>query len=236
MSGRAPLLLLLACAPAALGACIQEIDTNAASDPGQQGSSSPSGSAYGNPSAGASTWQLCGSPSCDNADGTIPFLQQTPPIYLPDGTTTNDPCVDIEGLSMTIRQAYCGNCHGTGSGAGQGGFNSVLDDKSLVSNTTKSTTSPHFVVPGDPYASYVYIRIADGTMPPASTAGGPQNPMPTAADLSVLYGWIQACVPGPNTGYVNGGGFYGPGGDGGSTAGAPSPEAGTEAGTDAGGG
>jgi len=228
-------LLLLACAPVALGACFQELDTGAASDPqGQAASGNPSSSQSdgGSPPAGLTTWDLCGSPSCDNADGTIPYLAQTPTIYLPDGGTTDDPCVDVEAVSMTIRHTYCASCHGPSTGAGQGGFNYVLDDKSLVANTTTSATFPRFIVPGDPYTSYLYVSVAGGQMPPASIPGAPQNPVPTASDLSVLYGWIQACFPGPDAGYVNGGGFYGPGGDGGATVG---PTAGTEAGTQGGG-
>ena len=48
-------------------------------------------------------------------------------------------------------------------------------------------------------------------MPPASIPGGPQYPMPTPADVSVLYGWIQACFSGAGAGYDTSGGFYGPG-------------------------
>ena len=65
-------------------------------------------------------------------------------------------------------------------------------------------------------------------MPPTAQAGYPVIPRPSASDLSVLYGWIVACVPGPDGGggaYVNGGGSYGPGAgveddDGGASAGA----------------
>ncbi len=87
-----------------------------------------------------------------------------------------------------------------------------------MGNTTTNATFPHFVVPGDPYNSYLYVAIASGQMPPTSTAGGPANPVPTVSDLSVLYGWITACFSDAG-GYVNGGGDWGPGaGDGGASA------------------
>ena len=204
-------LLLLACAPCALGACFQQIDTQAASDPqGGSGEASTPEPEAGVDISGLTTWQICQSPSCDEPNGTIPFMQQTPAIILPDGGTTSDPCVDVEAASVSIRQTYCASCHGPSTGAGQGGFNYVLQDPSLVGNTTSNATFPHFVVPGDPYNSYLYVAIASGQMPPASTAGAPPNPVPTAADLSVLYGWITACFSDAG-GYVNGGGDWGPG-------------------------
>jgi hypothetical protein len=217
--------VVLACAiPWALAACFQELDPAVASDPPEEGgvaeaAVSPPAPAPGDAasSAGLTSWQICQSPSCDEPNGTIPFLQQTPPIYLADGGSTTDPCVDVEALSMSIRQTYCANCHGPQTGAGQGGFNYVMDDPSLVGSTTTSTTLPHFVVPGAPYQSYLYVRIANGTMPPASMAGAPVNPVPTASDLSVLYGWILACFPDAG-GYVTGGGSYGTEGDAGAAA------------------
>jgi Planctomycete cytochrome C len=199
MKGR---LLLLAFAPTMTLACLQELDTDAALDPARAAEGDGQGS-------DASSWQACQSPSCDNANGTIPFLQQTPPIYLVDGSTTQSPCTDVESASMQIRATYCGSCHGPTAGAGQGGFNSVLDDALLVTSPTGNAQYPHFVVPGNPYGSYLYVAIAAGQMPPAST---PPGPAPSAADLSVLYAWILACFPDAG-GYVTGGGDYGPGGD-----------------------
>jgi hypothetical protein len=95
----------------------------------------------------------------------------------------------------------------------------VLDDPSLTGSVTSNATFPHFVVPGDPSHSYLYVSISTGQMPPPSMAGTPQNPVPTASDLSLLYGWIVACFSGPDAGYVTGGGFWGPSaGDGGTSA------------------
>lgn len=215
MSSRVALLLLLAGAPCALAACFQELDPSVDRDAPQAspaGTGSPaSGALDAARPAGTTSWDICQSPSCDERDGAIPFLQQTPAIYLPDGGTTTDPCVDVEAVSMSIRQTYCAGCHGPGTGAGQGGFDYVTDDPSLLGSTTTSATFPRFVVPGDPSHSYLYVSIASGQMPPASMAGAPPNPVPTASDLSVLYGWILACFPGSDGGYASGGGFYGPG-------------------------
>jgi hypothetical protein len=199
---RAWLLLALAGAPVGTVACFQELNTEAAMDP-------PGQAADRDASTDASSWQLCQSPSCDAVNGTVPFLQQTPTIYLPDGATTEDPCADVETASLTIRQTYCGSCHGTSTGAGQGGFDIVLDDAKLVTTPTGNAMYPHFVAPGDPYGSYLYVAITGGQMPPSGT---PANPAPSAADVSVLYGWILACFPDAG-GYVTGGGDYGPGGD-----------------------
>jgi len=225
--------VLLACAPCALGACFQELDTGAASDPQGAGgaeASTPEPDDAAS-SAGLTPWQICQSPSCDDPNGTIPFMQQTPAIYLPDGGSTTDPCVDVEALSVSIRQTYCASCHGPGTGAGQGGFNYVLDDPSLQGSVTTNATFPRFVVPGDPSQSFLYVSIANGHMPPPSIAGAPPNPVPTASDLSVLYGWIVACFPDAG-GYVTGGGSWGPGPPG--TDGGASGEGGTSGGGDAG--
>ena len=139
-------LLVLASVLGAAGACIQQVDGGAALDPG-----SPDASTASDPStADASSWELCQSPSCDDLSGTIPFLSQTPVIYLPDGGSTTDPCVQVEEESAAIRQTYCASCHGASAGAGQGGFNYVLDDGQLTTNTTSSATFPRYVIPGNP--------------------------------------------------------------------------------------
>jgi hypothetical protein len=202
-------LLLLACLPGAGAACFQQVDSGAASDPADRAGDDASASPADD--LDASSWELCASPSCDDPSGTIPFMEQTPVIYLPDGASTADPCVQVESASMAVRQTYCASCHGPSTGSGQGGFNYVLDDTSLTTNMTTNATFTRFVVPGDPYSSYVYVSIANGTMPPAAIPGGPAVPVPTAADVSVLYGWIQACFAGADAGYANGGGLYGPG-------------------------
>jgi len=208
----------------AMAGCFQELDPDAASGAGL--SATDGGDEAENPDA-YTTWQLCQSPSCDLPSGDIPYLDQTPPIYLPDGGTTTDPCADVEQASMTVRQTYCAQCHQ--SPASQGGLGFILSDTQLAGALSQTATddagSPErLVVGGDPLHSLLYVRVAQGLggstsgMPPLSLAGYASIPRPTASDLSVLYAWIVACVPGgqQGSGYVLGGGSYAPGdGDGG---------------------
>ena len=196
-----------------VGACFQNLDTDAASG-GDAAAPAPGG-------ANLTTWQLCGSPSCDSPNGTVPVLLDTPVIYLPDGSTTSNPCDEVEVESNKIRQTYCAGCHE--SPAGQGGLGFILEDSQLATAFSQTALladggPQRLLIPGDPYGSRLYQRVATGLgstgagMPPAPLAGAAATPRPTAADLSVLYAWIVACVPGADGGgYVNGGGSYGPG-------------------------
>jgi hypothetical protein len=151
----------------------------------------------------------------------IPFLEQTPPVYLPDGSTTTDPCVEVELASMTVRQTYCAACHQ--APANQGGLTFVLDDIQLASAVSQTSTDDtgaptRLVLPGDPRHSLLYASAAAGLsgstggMPPLTLAGYPSIPRPTASDLSLLYAWITACFPGLDGGaYDLGSGDYAPG-------------------------
>lgn len=205
---RLPVVLVAAAsAVLALGGmagCFQELDPYAASGPGL----SDGGEDDAESLDAYTTWELCQSPACDLPSGAIPYLDQTPAIYLPDGGTTTDRCVDVELASMTVRQAYCAQCHD--APASQGGLGSILDDGQL--------TGAALVVPGDPLHSVLYVSVAQGLsgstsgMPPTSLAGYSSIPRPTASDLSVLYAWIVACLPGADAGgYALGGGDYAPG-------------------------
>jgi hypothetical protein len=172
------------------GGCLQSLDSNAAS--GDDG---------GENADALSTWQLCASPSCDLPTGEIPFLDQTPPIYLADAATTVDPCVQIEQASIAVRQTYCASCHE--APASQGNLGSILEDTRLLAATAGGQP---LLVPGAPLKSAIYtsvalgIRSPDAGMPPPALAGHPSIPRPTASDLSVLYAWIAACLPGTDAG------------------------------------
>ncbi len=219
-----PRVLLLAMSGVALGAagvasgCFQELD------PGADRGGAVPGAVDGGPSQDPSaytTWQLCQSPACDLPNGQVPYLDQTPPIYLADGSTTVDPCVEIEEAANAVRQTYCATCHQ--APADQAGINFMLDDAQLAGALSQSATDDagkplRLVVPGDPLHSYLYMRVAQGLgggqggMPPLTMPGYPTIARPTAADLSVLYAWIVACVPGTDAGaYDLGGGNYAPG-------------------------
>jgi hypothetical protein len=219
-------LAVLLCFPLA-GACFQTLDQNASSDP-----------AGATPTAGQSltSWQLCQSPSCDSPSGEVPVLLDTPPIYLPDGGTTSNPCDDVELRSMTIRQTYCASCHE--APASQAGLGFILDDAQLSTALSQTAVLPdggpqRLLVPGSPYGSRLYQRVAAGLsgsaagMPPVAQPGYPAIPRPSAADLSLLYGWIVACIPGTDGGgYVTGGAYYAPTG---ADSGGPSAGTGSDA-------
>jgi mono/diheme cytochrome c family protein len=202
----------------AIAGCIQELDPGAASGAGL--SSVDGGDDADNPDA-YTTWQLCQSPACDLPSGDIPYLDQTPLIYLPDGATTTDPCDDVEQASMAVRQTYCAQCHQ--APGGQGGLGFVLDDGQLTGALSQTATDDagkpeRLVIAGDPLHSLLYARVAQGLsgstsgMPPLTLAGYTSIPRPTASDLSVLYAWIVACLPGTDGGaYSPGGGDYAPG-------------------------
>jgi hypothetical protein len=212
MSARLGLVLasgaaVVAACVAAAG-CLQELDTTAASGPGL-GAAGPDAAAALD---AYTSWQICQSPSCDQPSGDIPFLETTPAIYLPDGATTTNPCDDVEQASLGLRQTYCTSCHQ--SPAKQGGMDFILDDTRLVGAVSQTATDDagqplRLVVPGDPAHSWLYARVAAGAagsttgMPPPSAQSSAGISHCTAADLSVLYGWIFACVPGTD------GGVYG---------------------------
>ena len=129
---------------------------------------------------------------------------ETPPIELPGGETTSDPCVLTVLQAKTILETNCAACHGGGSpGARQGQppFDYVLDFDRLLEARSESVPDPsdpsqgmRFVVPGDPEASRVYLRIAVGEMPPELPVDAEPLPRPSISDTSVLYAWIELCM------------------------------------------
>jgi hypothetical protein len=119
---------------------------------------------------------------------------------------------------MVVRQTYCAGCHQ--SPANQGGLSFVLSAPQLAAATSQSTTGDagapqKLVVAGNPLQSPLYQSVAQGLsggatgMPPVALAGYASIPRPTASDVSILYAWIVACLPGAG-GYVTGGVDYAP--------------------------
>jgi hypothetical protein len=135
--------------------------------------------------------------SSSSAQNPPAIALETPPVSLPDGGTTTDPCVLTTWQATDILRTYCAGCHGGGSpGAHQGEtpFDFVLDfDKLKVARST-APGMPRFAVPGFPEASRVYVRVARGEMPPMQPLGLPPLPRPTVSDISVLYEWIASCL------------------------------------------
>jgi hypothetical protein len=128
----------------------------------------------------------------------------TPPIDLPNGDTTTNPCDRTHAQATATLRTYCADCHGgdkPGARRGQPPFDFVLDLKRLTHARSESVRDPHdpskgmvFIVPGDPASSRVYRRIADDEMPPTLPVGLDPLPRPTISDVSVLYTWITSCI------------------------------------------
>jgi hypothetical protein len=191
-------------------------------------------------------YQLCLSPECatENDAGSVvlPPILQTPVIVLPEGSTSDNPCDDVEVRSLQIRRQACAQCHDTG-GPASTLWHFVLDDQALITNVPTGLTAP-LVIPGNPTASVllqkIQLGIAGGQlgMPPsqalASSNVSPQVAAtivyPTAEDVSLLDGWILNCAPGTDGGAYSPssyyGGNYGPDGGVGTSAGGHSSAAG----------
>jgi hypothetical protein len=127
---------------------------------------------------------------------------QTPPIELDGTRTTADPCVATREQAADILGAYCAGCHGGRTPAEKhGDFSTILDTAALVmevSNTVNDPENPgmkmRLLVPGNPEASRIYLRVSHGEMPPQAMLGLPPNPTPTISDISVLREWITNCI------------------------------------------
>jgi hypothetical protein len=197
MNHRIPLLLLL-CAPFAT-ACMQELNSGAASGGLRQppepdsGAAAPVVEAGPAPMAEAAVDTDAAPPDqppcppgiveysldplgiivCGQANGDPPVVTDTPPIQTPDGST-NDPCVQTSGQALVIRQRYCAQCHN--APAAFGNFSFVLDDNQLTSTKSPTFTDDagnhlQYIVPGDTDNSLLYQRVVH-------TMANPQGQMP----------------------------------------------------------
>ncbi|HXX70206.1 MAG TPA: hypothetical protein VEK07_23705 [Polyangiaceae bacterium] len=170
---------------------------------------------------------LCGSPLCAlgpdpaNADAgaAIPDAAAVPPIYLgstdtqvlADGSTTGDPCVQIEALSLEIRQRSCSPCHEATAGTTKAlcgcTLNYVMNDPMLLTGVSPDYQLPDggsfpYITPGSPESSLIWYRINNTTMPPphasADTLLGPEAGAaliyPSVEDVSILSQWITSCL------------------------------------------
>jgi hypothetical protein len=147
-----------------------------------------------------------------------------PPIYLPDGAVTTDPCEAVRQASLLIREQSCTPCHSGEPPApskGPEGLNYILDDGKLATSVSPDYRladggGKPYVVPGDPLDSFIYQRVVAGEMPMPRNAvdgyigakAGASIVYPTASNISVLYEWIRDCVPGANP-TANSSGYYG---------------------------
>jgi hypothetical protein len=148
--------------------------------------------------------------------GPFPIMIDTPPIALPDGTTTTDPCTANQAWSLAILKQDCASCHEAPNDVGLPPWDFVLEPDKLTT-TVDTRTNMLFVAPGDPDHSRVFQRIANNEMPPPPNSSVAQAlPRPTLSDISVLRAWI-ICLGGPSTGTGGAGGTTGTAGTGGTT-------------------
>jgi len=120
-----------------------------------------------------------------------------------EGQTTDDACEAVTTSALDVLRRNCAACHGGGPGQnlGQPAFDFVLDVTKLLAATSSTVKDPqtmqpvHFLVPGDPDHSRVYVRMYKREMPPGDIVGLPNNPnRPTVSDISVVRDWISQCV------------------------------------------
>lgn len=187
---------------------------------------------------------LCGSPLCalgpdptnPDAGAVIPQAAAVPPIYVgstdtqivADGSTTADPCVQMEAESLLIRQRSCAPCHEATAGTSKAlcgcTLNYIMNDQTLMTSISPDVPGPDggngaYLTPGSPVNSLIWFRIANNTMPPAFSLAsqilgqeaGAALVYPTVEDVSVLSEWITDCLVdgGANPAEQFGGGLNG---------------------------
>jgi hypothetical protein len=210
---------------------------------------------------------LCGSPLCANGPNPniadagpliLPDAATVPPIFIgstdtqvvADGSTTTDPCVQIEAASVEIRQRSCAPCHSTTATSSRPlcscTLNYIMDDQMLIAKVSPDYTLPDgsgpfpYITPGNPASSLIWYRIVNQSMPIARASAdailgvdaAAALVYPTNEDVSILSQWITTClndggIPGELFGGgLNGSTCFGPcQGDGGTPAPTPSASA-----------
>jgi hypothetical protein len=183
--------LLFAGSALVVNGCIQPLDKSAGMNAGVQNGS--------------------GATSDAGSGGPFPINLETPPLALPDGTTTTDACVANRAWAMDILKTDCAGCHAAPNDVGLPPWDFVLDEEKLTT-TVDTRTNLLFVAPGDPDHSRVYQRMENGEMPPPPNSSvGEQLPRPSLSDLSAIRQWI-VCI---GTGSTAAGGTAGTTGTGG---------------------
>jgi hypothetical protein len=108
----------------------------------------------------------------------------SPAAGTPDPVLVTDPAQLAANVEKVLR-ASCYRCHGE-EGASEGGFNFVLNLEKLAHTV---------VTPNNLRESLLYERISardDSVMPPPG-----EKPRPTATDIAMIKGWIEAGAPVP---------------------------------------
>jgi mono/diheme cytochrome c family protein len=102
------------------------------------------------------------------------------------------PPAELAAKAKTILETHCVRCHGVKDEVG-----TKMDVRKLATLTRGTDGGPGVVVPGDPAASYLMLRVDPktagengGSMPPEG-----ESPRPSEADVETLRAWIAAGAP-----------------------------------------
>jgi WD40 repeat protein/mono/diheme cytochrome c family protein len=99
----------------------------------------------------------------------------------PSLTAAEPEAKELASKAREVLSVHCYRCHGQ-DGAVEGGFNFILDARSLVARNK--------VVPGNAAKSKLFRRIHDGEMPPEE-----EKTRPSEAEVALLKKWIEAGAP-----------------------------------------
>jgi hypothetical protein len=121
------------------------------------------------------------------------------------------PCDKTSMDAHSILSNHCGACHNAGA-ASQGVpvFDFLMDDAKLISEPWVRQTGGnlHFVIPGDPDNSQIYVRAAIlQNMPPQyMNIATPDPPRMPYSEAGVVREWITNCMAGGPVASGTGGG------------------------------
>jgi hypothetical protein len=110
-----------------------------------------------------------------------------------------DPCAKDEQDVVDLLTRHCASCHDQGAASsGVPRFDFVLDLEKLQTEPFPRQGQPdqHFVLPGDPDNSLIYIRAATlRNMPPLYHNIAMEDPPRVSfSEASVLREWIEKCL------------------------------------------
>lgn len=115
------------------------------------------------------------------------------------GASVQADCPKLRTQVYDILDTNCAICHqapGTPS-LYLGTFDFILDlaqVTSRVSPQSSTTLTLKYIAKGDPAHSFIYQRITNNTMPPAS-----RTQRPSRSDIVVLEQWITSCIGDPTS-------------------------------------
>ena len=132
----------------------------------------------------------------------------------------SDPCAKVTQDAMNLLTTKCVPCH-TSSNPPLNFITDVSRLTTVSSPTPSYAPNPHYVVPGKPEDSLIYIRAAINKDMPLQNPLAPSNGL-TVSESSVLREWIASCVPGAKP-EAGSGGMPGTAGTGGSETGGAAP-------------